>query len=222
MNNLSLFIKNIFESFPYKFKNNNIFKLEKYENVQKDDINLFTDFMFFLMKFNFLEQRKMKLISFNWKESFYQTPLNISDFNLEDVTIEENNKDLNFIFPEGNIKIMDKNNYCSNILKYIKFQIETFGTGMDCFKKEKILKMDKLFDKIFLKSHWDKFSDYISDILCSETMKTVYKEIYKMTMIITDKIEIKKILNNIRFFNYRTYFISESKNMFLYIYKKIK
>lgn len=151
--------------------------MEKYENVQKDETNLFPDFMFFLKKFPFLEQRKMKLFSVNWKESFYQTPLNINDFNLEDITIEENNKDLNFIFPEGNIKIMDKDNYCSNILKYINFQIETFGTGMDCFKKEKNLKMDKLFNKIFLKSHWDKFSDYISDILCFETMKTAYKEI---------------------------------------------
>ena len=218
MDNLSLFIKLIFEAFLYKFENNDIFKKEKYEIAQQKDIDLIRDFIFFLNKFNFIELRKMKLFSVNWKETFYQTPFNIENYKMENVQIKLNNNDLNIIFPGGKIDLINIDNYCSNLAKIIKFRIETFGSGMDIFEKEVNLKMDKIFEKIFLKSHWDELSDYISGILCSETMKTIYQDIYGIPMIIKDKNQIKKILNNVRFFNYRTNFVAETKNKFLYIY----
>ena len=160
----------------------------------------------------------MKLFSVNWKETFYQTPFNIENYKMENVQIKLNNNDLNIIFPGGKIDLINIDNYCSNLAKIIKFRIETFGSGMDIFEKEVNLKMDKIFEKIFLKSHWDELSDYISGILCSETMKTIYQDIYGIPMIIKDKNQIKKILNNVRFFNYRTNFVAETKNKFLYIY----
>ena len=218
--NLSKFIDIIFEDFQYKFKDNDIFTQEKFEIGQKNDINLFTDFMFFLTNFNFLDLGKMKLFSNNWKETFREAPLNIDNFHFEDVKIQNINDNLKFISQEGQIDVFEKNNYSSNLLKAIKCKLGIYGSDMDCFQKDANLKMDKLYNKIFIKTHWDKLSDYISDILCSQTIKTVFEKIYKIPIIISDKSEIKKILNNIRFFNYRTSFVAETKKKFLYIYNQ--
>ena len=58
----------------------------------------------------------------------------------------------------------------------------------DLYELERFLKFDK-YDYIFIKSHWDILSDYIADILCSKTIKDIYKN--NMDLLITDKNQIK-------------------------------
>ena len=78
--------------------------------------------------------------------------------------------------------------------------------------------MDKLEEHAFIKSNWDILCDYISDILTSKAVKSTYVELHKSELLFPSKEEIINILNNMRFFNYNTDFVAETKKRFLYIY----
>ena len=69
IDSLGIFIDEIFLNFKEKFENNTIFKTKKQELNQKNDIYLFTDFIFFLMKFNFYDEGTGIYISI-WKQTF--------------------------------------------------------------------------------------------------------------------------------------------------------
>ena len=93
---------------------------------------------------------------------------------------------------------------------------------MDVFELAKYLKIDKLDSNIFIKKHWNELSDYIADILCSPTIKSVYKKLFNSDSLFPTKVDIKKILNNIRFFSYHTDAVVETKkNVYLFIWRQI-
>ena len=88
----------------------------------------------------------------------------------------------------------------------------------DYFEIVQYLKMDKLDENILIKSNWNITCDYFADILCSETLKSAFMEIYNSDSLFPDKKEIKEILNSMRFFYYSTDFVAETKKRFLSIY----
>lgn len=92
---MSIFIEDIYDSFKKKLENNNIFKTGKFDITQKSDIFLFSDFIYFLIRFDFRTGKK-GIYTMIWNETFVPKPKKnlASDdfiFNLED-------KNLKFIY----------------------------------------------------------------------------------------------------------------------------
>ena len=214
---LCQFITNIYNSFEEKYKQNDIFTNEFYETKQKNDINLFADFIFFITHFNFVVGQ-FDHFSNTWQETFLSITLGNINCNLFDKKIKRINNDLEVVFKKKKHTI---NNIDDYIPRFINILVELKKNKMnfpDCFQLLKFLKMDKLEEHIFIKSNWDILCNYFSDILTSKAVKSTYIELHKSELLFPCKEEIINILNNIRFFNYNTDFVAETKKRFLYIY----
>ena len=188
--NMSTFINNIYNSFKKKFENNDIFKYDKYNEIQKNDIYLFQDFIYFLSKFNFNNTDQMNFYSLVWEETF--CPLSLKDINEigNNFIMKQINKDLKITLNGKDVLIKNIDNYISDVQNIIKYFISIYKRVPDLYELERFLKFDK-YDYIFIKSHWDILSDYIADILCSKTIKDIYKNMHNMDLLITDKNQIK-------------------------------
>ena len=214
---LCQFITSIYNSFEKKFKQNDIFINEIYETKQKNDINLFTDFIFFITHFDFVEGQ-FEYFSKTWQITFLSITSGNIDCNLFDKNIKRINNDLEVVFKKKKHKI---NNIDDYIPRFINILVELKKNQInfpDCFQLLKFLKMDKLEEHIFIKSNWDILCDYFSDILTSKAVKSTYIELHKSELLFPSKEEIINILNNMRFVNYNTDFVAETKKRFLYLY----
>ena len=87
------------------------------------------------------------------------------------------------------------------------------------------LRIDKYDSCLFLKKAWEKLSDYISDILTSPVINSIFSlvcekenENEKILFHCFNKFEIKEIINNIRFFNFDSDFSGSTKSRLLLIY----
>ena len=219
INNLSIFINSIYDNFIIKFENNDIFKCKEYdEKKQKNDINLFQDFMFFLSKFNFLIRDQLYFYTIVWKETFCPIPLNDLNVNENKYTMKIDKNDLKIVINGKENIIKNINNYCSKLIDTLKYKISLYNKIPDLYELDKYLKFDKYDSNVFIKTHWNILKEYISEILCSNTIKSIYKEIHKKEIIIYDKNQIIKILDNFHFFNYETDCIVETKKRFLFTY----
>ena len=174
--------------------------------------------MFFLTKFNFINKDQLYFYSIIWQETFCPIPL-------RDINIVENNyimfldnNDLKIVCKGKENIIKNINNYSSKLLDTLRWNISLFNNIPDLYELDKYLKFDKYDSNLFIKSHWIVLSDYIAEIICSDTIQNIYKEIYHINIVISDKNQVKKILDNLRFFNYETGFIAETKKIFLSIY----
>ena len=216
--NISKFINFIYDRFKLKFEKSDIFKCSEFNELkQKNDINLFQDFMYFLTKFNFNNIDQMNFYSFIWEETFYPIHLNEINDSGKNFTMKLIGNDLKITLKGKDSYIKNINYYISDVKDFIKNFINFYQRIPDLYELDKFLKFDK-YNNVFIKSHWNELSDYLADILCSETIKEIYKQMYKMDLIISDKIQIKKILDSLKFFNYETDFIGETKKRFLIIY----
>ena len=220
MHNLSKFIKNIYKYFINKFENNNIFTKEKFfEKEQKNDINLFIDLVYFIRNFDFADGPLSDFTKI-WQMTLMPFSPEKIDFKLEKVHFKKNKDDLNLdiIVNKKTYKIKNIDNYVSDyhFFSFLENEVKDLRAP-DCFKITNYLKMDKYSD-IFIKLHWDKFRDYAIEILSSETIKSVFKKLFGDISLFPNEIDLKNILNNLRFFNYRTNFVAETKNRFLFIY----
>ena len=219
INNLSIFINSIYDNFIIKFENNDIFKCKEYdEKKQKNDINLFQDFMFFLSKFNFLNQAQLYFYTTVWQETFCPIPLNNLNVNGNNYNMKIDKNDLKFVINGKENIIKNINNYSSKLIDILKCEISLYNKIPDLYELDKYLKFDKYDSNVFIKTHWNILKEYISEILCSNTIKSIYKEIHKKEIIIYDKNQIIKILDNFHFFNYETDCIVETKKRFLFTY----
>ena len=166
---LGIFIDEIFFNFKEKFEKNTIFKTKKYEITQKNDIYLFSDFIFFLMRFNFYDEGTDIYISL-WKETFSPKIKEKKDYKSQNLILNYINNDLKIIYKKKNGTVRE------DIIKNIDYyldelvdEIKKSKNKFDCFKKINYLKMDKYYSSIFIKSHWNELSNYIGDILLSPT-----------------------------------------------------
>ena len=217
LDHLCQFISYIYNSFVAKYKQNDIFTNPIYETKQKNDINLFTDFIFFINHFDFV-QGDFDYLAKNWQITFLSITSGNIDCNLYNKKIIRINNDLEVVFKNKKHKINNIDDYIPRFINTLVNKNKNHKNFPDCFKLLKFLKMDKLEDHIFIKSNWDILCNYFSDILTSKAVKSTYIELHKSELLFPNKEEIINILNNIRFFNYNTDFVAETKKSFLYIY----
>jgi len=220
INSLGYFIDEIFLNFKEKFENNTIFKTKKYEIMQKNDIYLFTDLIFFLMRFDFYDESTVIYISI-WKETFSPIIKEKEGYKSQDLILNYINNDLIIISKKKNGTIRHE-----DIIKNIDYYIDEFNDEIkkykgkiNCFKKINYLKMDKYYSSIFIKSNWNVFSNYITDILLSPAIQQIYLNIYSSQKHVPlNRNDIIQILEELHFFNYQTDFVAEAKKKFLFIY----
>jgi len=217
---LGIFIDEIFLNFKKKFENNTIFKTKKFEIAQKNDIYLFSDFIFFLMKYNFKDD-DMAIFASIWKETFSPILKEKKDYISQDLILKYINNDLMVILQnkdgtkEHKDTIKNIDYYTDEFVNVIK----TYKGNIDCFKKINYLKMDKYNSSIFIKFKWNELSNYIVDILLSPTIQQIYSIIYDSKKHVELKRDdIKQVLDDLHFFNYSTDFVAETKKRFLFIY----
>lgn len=219
INDLSYFISRLYIKFKIKFEKYNIFIDEKYSENQKDGINLFTDFIYFLKNFIFTRKDVMFHIKV-WSETF--EPIILKDQNYEseedNLVISRINNDLKVSQRKTTFFIQNIDNYTNPLIQKVKESIN----NLDIFKLTKYLKKDKYDSSIFIKSHWNEVSDYISHILSSSTMKSAYKKLFNSDSLFPRKEDINKIMNNIYFFSYQTDAVAETKKRFLLIYMQAR
>ena len=218
---LSKFIDKIFLAFQEKFsKNSNIFTTDKYENEQKSDIYLFTDFIFFLIRFNFKDSHISFYIKI-WKETFSPVFNPKDDYAIRDLMLKYIDNDLLIIYKnedgsDDEIKIKNIDFYIHKLIDDIK---ENTIDKINCFEKMKYLKIDKFYSSIFIKSKWEIISNYIIEILLSQTLQDIYSRLYySKEHVALNESDMKKIMDNLHFFNFRTNFVAETKKRFLFIY----
>ena len=174
--------------------------------------------MFFLSKFNFLNQAQLYFYTTVWQETFCPIPLNDLNVNENMYTMKIDKNDLKIVINGKENIIKNINNYCSKLIDILKCKISLYNKIPDLYELDKYLKFDKYDSNVFIKSHWNILKEYIVEILCSNTIKSIYKEIHKKEIIISDKNQIIKILDNFHFFNYETDCIAETKKRFLFTY----
>ena len=157
--------------------------------------------MYFLTKFNFNNIDQMNFYSLIWGETFYPIHLNEINESGKNFTMKLIGNDLKITLKGEDSYVKNINYYISDVKDFIKNFINFYQRIPDLYELDKFLKFDK-YNNVFIKSHWNLLSDYIADILCSETIKEIYKQMYNMDLIKSDKIQIKKILDSLKFFNY--------------------
>lgn len=218
--NLSIFIINIYNSFIYKFKSNDIFMNEKYELNQKKDINLFTDFIFFLIRFDFEKDKKITQYERIWNDTFLGAYAKEGDL-LKSKMISMDIKEDTLLVKihscfEKTIKIENINIYS---IDKLNCTLMNFQNDLDIFDLNDCLKIDKYDTELFIKKKWDQFSEYICDILCSPVIKSVFSKTFNFEPdILNNKGYLRKILNEIRFFSFDSNFTAETKKIFLLVY----
>ena len=212
---LTKFISAVYLKFKGRFQKTGIFINEYYSENEKEDIDLFKDFIYFLKNLRFV---KDDIITHKqiWEETFEPKDLVVQYDNSNNFDLIINKIDNKLIITQyDNVFIIpDINNYTSPLIPEIKKGINK----LDIFKITKYLKQDKLDSNICIKKHWNELLDYISDILTSPAIKSVFKKLYKSNLLFPNKEDIKKIMNNIRFFSYKTDSVAETKKKFLSIY----
>ena len=216
------FINGIYSDFEGKFKSNDIFTTIEYKNSQRNDIYLFTDFIFFLIRFNFSVDSKIGIYKVIWKETFSPKIREKKDFISQDLLLKYDNNDL-IIVPQQTAagkQVEDKIENIDNYIDGFVEEIKLFNNKIDCFQKINFLKMDKYYSSIFIKSNWNVLSDYITDILLSPTLKEIYKSLYsdKKQFVPLKREDIKQIMDDFHFFNFSTDSVAETKKRFLSIH----
>ena len=213
---LSIFIEDIYDSFKKRFENNNIFKTEKFDITQKSDIYLFSDFIYFLIRFDFSKGKK-GFYTMIWNETFVPKPF--KNYTSDDLILKFEGKNLKFIHKgitkREPIIIENIDNYINKLIIDTIQQKDKY----DCFDIVEYLKVDKYYSSIFIKSHWEILSDYFCDILYSKPIQEIYSKIYNDSKHEPlDKNDFKKILDDLHFFNFEVDSVAETKKRFLSIY----
>ena len=212
---LSEFINNIYLKFQTRFGKSGIFINEYYNENEKGDIGLLTDFIYFLKNFRFVKADIFTQTEI-WSETFEPTILEDQNYKSKKVELTITRKDNNLIITrhKNQLVIPNIDEYTNPLMTEIKKGINV----LDVFELSKYLKIDKYDSNIFIKKHWNELSDYIDDILCSPTIKSSYKKLFDSDSLFPSKGDIKKILNDMRFFSYKTDSVAETKRRFLSIY----
>ena len=116
------------------------------------------------------------------------------------------------------INIQGEHNEIKNIDNYkissLALQIMANNEMIEDFGLDKYLLMDKYDSNLYIKKHWNELSNYFEDILCSTTIQSVLMKtsFNQKTLKYFNKDFLKNILNNLRFFNFNTKFISKTNN----------
>ena len=96
-------------------------------------------------------------------------------------------------------------------------EIVAHNEMVEDFDLDEYLLMDKYDSNLYIKKHWNELSNYVVEILCSKTIQTVLTETFgnQKTLEYYKKDFMKNILDNLRYFNFNTKFVAETKKRYL-------
>ena len=216
MNNLSEFIFYVFDDFLFLFEKNNIFLFENYDEKQNSDIYLFSDFVTFLINYEFMNSEEINFYIDIWKDSFKHVNFEEikNEFTYGKVLFEKIKENLEIKIHKQNYEIKNIENFALNSLL---MPIAGYQKIPKDFDLDNYLRIDKYGSQLYIKQNWGILSNYFVKILSSETIKSIIKFLYPNDKIFLDKNIMTNILNNIRFFNFDTDFIGETNKRFLSI-----
>ena len=220
MNNLSSFIYQVINDFLALFEKNDIFLLKNFDDKQKNNINLFSDFISFLINYKFIDRKGLHFYIGIWKDSFKHVTF-------EELNYKSSDEQISFEKIEGNLKVKigidDFDEYeIKNIENYKLSSLlgnitDSKGTPID-FTLDNYLRIDKYDSQLYITKNWSILSNYFVKILTSDTIQSLIKVLYPNDTLFLDEKLMANILKNIRFFNFDTDFIGETKKRFLSIY----
>ena len=218
-NKFNIYINEFF-SFYHKV-NNNFHKRFKNQIKNKEDIDLYEKFIYFLSYYNFF------LLDYNyihiWNESFISLDIEEIKLDIEnrksvfksrqkEILLENDNKDIILKYEEKEFIIKNFQKYSYNALIDYLYN-KTILTTIDEFSLRKFVKLqylDRYIHETILNKKWEKF---YYEVFNSKTIKCLIKKVYKYG----DKISIdecKKIIDNVCFFNFNTYFYGQTSSFY--------
>ena len=211
LKNFNYFFAKIQKDFNERFKSG-IF-------VKDEDIMLFEKFVFFISSYDFDN------IDFNyiyiWKESFKELPMNTIQEKIADINSNSSHleKKCEMINNDIHLKI----EYMTMVIK--NFQQYSFNGLLQLINEKKNPKPIDSFDLIqFLKiQYFDKFMNeniltqkwktFLYQIFESETIYSLINSTYEFINQIP-KVDYKKMIDSVQFFNFNTYFYGETYSIF--------
>lgn len=216
IDNLSSFISDIYNDFLFLFDKDEIFLSKNYKENQKNKINLLSDFFSYLINYDFTSGMDLLFYSQIWNDTFKHKSFDETEISLiEKISFKKQGENLKVQIRHHNHEIKNIENY---FIKNMLVNIVNTTSMLKDFDLDKYLRMNKYDSDLFVKSHWNDLLNYLVDIFCSKTITSLIKFLYPNDSIFLDKKIIVNILNNIRFFNYMTKFIAETKKRYLSIY----
>ena len=231
--NYSVFLKNIYDNFLKRFKGNPIFENSNEDNKNiilnnnvelncNVELNLFNDFIFFLRSYNFEKQDIIFYYQY-WNDSFIHISfdnLGWEKFGELSLSKINNNLIVKNKLAKASFIINNIDDYCiTPLLHFINYK------EPNICNLNKFIRMDRFDSVSFIKSHWDKVSVYFCNILCSPVIISIFNAIifkyndsqFKSHLFL-NQIEIKEIINNIRFFNFNSDFTGDTQGRIMMVY----
>ena len=221
LRNISTFIKMTYQNFSKRFESNQL-KDEK-------ELLLFTDYMFFLSYYEF-EDDASDYINI-WNDTFVDLKLEdkneiAKSFSIKGHIFKINSNAL-IVHNEKNgddpysINNLDDYSFIPLVNYLLKVNREP-----DLIELNKFLKVDRYMDKLYIKKIWIYWEQFLIKLFTSNVFKSLfykylenkYKEIKMTPDYFIDEDEIKIIINNIRYYIFKSDFhgITLVKNLSIY------
>jgi len=213
---LSSFIFYIYKNFLIRFENSVIFSSETFNENQRKDIILFSDFFNFLVNFDFLDDKNLNFYTAIWNDTFNHVSFENVNYKPDElISYAKNGENLkvNILSEHSEIKNID-NYHIYPLLSAMRVSLKTF----EDFELDKFLRMDKYDSHLYLRNHWEDLCKYVVNIFSSNTIKSLIESLYPEDKIFLEQNLITNILNNLRFFNFDTDFVGQTKKRFLSVY----
>ena len=221
-NNMSTFVRKTNDKYMKRFKDNTI-KNEK-------ELLLFCDYIFFLSLYEFddagneyanIWNDTFADITFNEKNQIAKSfSFNHFKFNLLDNNILTVENDLSGDEPYS-IENIDDYSFIS-LVDYI-FRVDH---KPDLIELNRFLKIDKYNEKLYIRQIWNIWENFLIKVFSSTLVKSIFEQIFvnidkekKLSPYnFIDEDEIKFILNNTRYFIFKSDFhvITLGKNLIIY------
>ena len=222
----SNFIDSTYDNFYKRFASDHL-KDEK-------ELLLFTDYIFFLSYYSFVK----------YNDDDY---INIWNDTLIDITIEEkiniiktsSARRFTFTIENNNLEVKDKS---KKIKDYSIPNIEDYSFEIlinylyiikhkpDLIELNRFLKIDKYYENLYIRKIWKIWEEFLIKVLSSNMVESVFNKIFddikdkndgnKLSpQSFFDKEEIKLIINNTRYFIFKSdfYGITVGKNLLIYL-----
>ena len=224
--NFAGFIKSTNDKFCKRFEGD-FFKDEK-------ELLLFTDYIFFLSYYPFMTYDAKEYVNL-WNDTFIdmkiEDKINLAKyFSVNNFTFKLNN---NILEVEDNL--YDESYSIPNIDDYsfitLIHYLPTISSKPDLIELNKFLKIDKYNEKIYIRTIWKSWEEFLIRVFSSNMIKSVFNKFFddikdlknnnnkSNPQSFFDKNEIKLIINNIRYFIFKSDFhaMTIKKNLLIYM-----
>ena len=215
-NNISIFLKLTYDKL-YKW-------FEKSQLKEEKELLLFADYLFFLSNYEFEDDAPDYV--FIWNDTF------------EDLTIEEKSqlaKQFKIFSINNNIlSVENKINGPYSIENIDDYSFEPLVNYLshinyepDLIELNKFLKIDRYMEKLYIRKIWNHWEQFLIKLFSSNVVNSLFIKIFDNKIegkklkphYFINKNEIKLIINNIRYYIFKSNFhgITMGKNLSVYI-----